>query len=324
MNNESPRNLAAGRELRVVEESAPVVSVVIPTYNMSKYVGSAIRSVLNQSFQSLEIHVVDDGSTDDTAEAIAEFSSESRLKCLFQNHSGLSTARNEGIAKSSGRYIAFLDADDVWMQRKLERQLALLEGDPEIGVVYCAFRFINSEGVILPRRWKAPPKHGSLYEDLMFGNVIAGSGSAVLVRRGLLSRAGLFDESLPTCEDQDMWRRLSRICKFHYLDEVLVQIRVHSSSIQADIDRMADGRVKYLRKLISETPDEFRHHLPQVSHLTFVELALGYFRRRRYLKGMAFIFRVIALGPDHFFALPQDIAAYLRARRANRQVQRGK
>src|SRR5215831_13288100 len=114
--------------------SGPLVSAVIPTYNYARYVTGAVESVLAQSFDDLEIVVVDDGSTDETADTLRPFLD--RIRYIRQGHRGLAAARNTGIRVARGPYVAFLDSDDLWLPEKVSVQIARLNGDPAVGLVY--------------------------------------------------------------------------------------------------------------------------------------------------------------------------------------------
>ena len=141
----------------------PLVSVVIPTYNRSTWVIGAIESIRRQTFDNLEIIVVDDGATDDTAGRVTAQSAEDpRVSYLYQANRGVSAARNAGLARARGEFIAFLDSDDLWLPQKLARQLDLLE-KPDVDVVYCDFAMIDENGERLSDRPARPRSRGSLY-----------------------------------------------------------------------------------------------------------------------------------------------------------------
>jgi glycosyltransferase involved in cell wall biosynthesis len=278
----------------------PCVSVVIPTYNRAQLVQDAIRSVLQQTYTHFELIVVDDGSTDDTREQVAAFQRDPRVRYIYQENRGLSAARNAGIRAAQGEYIALLDSDDLWLPAKLEEQMNLLATDGGADVVYCDLREIDLAGNVLSAVWQRPPSLGTLYEDLMYGNVITGSGSSVLVRAKCFAQVGLFDEALAACEDQDLWRRMSLAQrKFVYLDQVLVHIRRHAANMQNDLSRMARARLQYLEKLRLETPSPFRHHLPEVAYLTYAQLAINYLVVRRLSGAARFSAKIVSLGPRY-------------------------
>jgi glycosyltransferase involved in cell wall biosynthesis len=292
----------------------PSISVVIPTYNMARYLGRAIQSVLDQTFTDFELIVVDDGSDDDTPELMKDILLDSRVRYAKQENLGLPSARNTGIEAARGKYIAFLDADDFWCKEKLERQFNTLEENPHVGVVYCGSMFVDEAGELLPHRWLSPPSEFTLYEELLYANVVEGSGSSVLVRKECFEDVGLFDEALRGCEDQDMWRRLAEKYNFQFIDEPLVKIRVHPASMQAKEHEMALAQLRYLEKLRSDTPDHFRHHLPMVSHKVYWRVAYSYFANGNLLKGFHYLVRISLLGPSHLIKLIIDVVKFVLRR----------
>ena len=209
----------------------PEVSVIIPTYNRAHYICSAIQSVLNQTFEDFEIIVVDDASTDDTREIIDKFEDERIYYIRHKKNRGGSASRNTGIKHSRGKFIAFLDDDDLWMRNKLEKQLDLINKTSEIGVVYTGVLLINNSGQIISH--KIPSLRGNIFPDILKKNYV-GSCSMVLVRKECFTRIGLFDENLPAGQDWDMWIRLAKRYQFDSVNEPLVLYRVHEKRISTN------------------------------------------------------------------------------------------
>ena len=260
----------------------PKVSVVIPTFNYGRYVGEAIASVLAQTHMDIELVVVDDGSTDNTAEVVGRFP-DPRLRYVRQENRGLAGARNTGIRESSAEYIGFLDSDDSWLPRRLERQLPLLEDDA-VGHVCCGY-FVKDEsaGTIVTR---APsPLRGDVLRTLAVENRIAGSATTSLIRRSLFDRIGLFDETLRACEDWDVWLRLARVTRFDYVDEPLATIRLHSSNMMRETDRMESSMTRVIRRFYADTTLSpsirgLESRAWATAYLTLAKLALRARRRR--------------------------------------------
>ena len=275
---------------------------------MHRFIGQALESVLRQTYQDYEIVVVDDGSTDGTRDIVSQFQSDKLVRYLYQDNRGPSAARNAGIRESRGQFIAFLDADDLWLPQKLERQMQAFETHPDVDVVYCDFNCIDDNGNLVPNNWDVGTRCMSLYEALMYGNVVAGSDSSVLVRAKCFAEVGVFDEELLACEDLDMWRRLALAHKFLFLDEVLVSIRQHQSKIQNDLDRMASAWERYLSKMKADTPQEYRHHLPEVAHNAYWHLALAFLAQRRFFRASFYLSKVASLGPRHAVTIVNDAA----------------
>ncbi|RMG91174.1 MAG: glycosyltransferase [Candidatus Dadabacteria bacterium] len=184
----------------------PNVSVVIPTHDRLGLVDEAVASVLEQTFPDLELVVVDDGSTDGTAEHLAARFSDPRLRIVVQENRGASAARNRGAAETSGEWLAFLDSDDRWLPRKLERQLEALAAHPDHPAAYTEEIWYRNG------RWANPRKIHAKYSGWIFERCLPLciiSPSSILMRREVFEALGGFDESLPACEDYDLWLRLA-------------------------------------------------------------------------------------------------------------------
>jgi glycosyltransferase involved in cell wall biosynthesis len=202
----------------------PAVSVVIATYNMARYLGEAIASVLNQTMADLDVHVVDDGSTDATREVLSQFAADPRLHYHRQDNAGQARAKNRGIELSRGKLIAFCDADDMWRSDKLERQCPLFERAPEVGVVYTRSVRLMENGAQVEEDDSIPHPSGKVTADLFKYNFVP-FGTAV-VRRSCLERLGAFDERYRMGIDWELWLRLSMQYEFRFLDAVTYVYRV--------------------------------------------------------------------------------------------------
>ncbi len=210
---------------RLVRRENPAVSVVIPTYNRAHVLGRALKSVLAQTFDDFEVLVVDDGSTDDTEDLVTAFG-DSRIRYLAQSENrGVGAARNRGLREARGEFVAFLDSDDEWHPKKLDRQIAVFRDRPEeIGLVYTGVESVFGDG---SRRVDLPTRRGNVYEKLLLENVIHGGGSNAMIRRNVIATVGFFDEAFPAIEDYDYWLRISRFFEIDFVDEPL--IRYHDS-----------------------------------------------------------------------------------------------
>jgi glycosyltransferase involved in cell wall biosynthesis len=219
-------------------KNAPLVTVIIPTYNRAHLLSRAIRSVLCQTFQEWELIIVDDGSVDNTEEIVKGFSDPRVRYIRHQANRGESAARNTGIQMARGKYIAFLDSDDEWLPEKLEKQLKIFENsDDEVGVVYTGAVFIDDETG--KQRIKKPRAKGWIFiEELAFNPV--GSPSRVMVKRECFDKCGGFDEKM-LLPDWDMWIRLAEQYKFDYVEDPLVRYFEHRGSVSAQADRLIAG-----------------------------------------------------------------------------------
>jgi glycosyltransferase involved in cell wall biosynthesis len=195
----------------------PLVTVIIPTYNRAWCLQEAADSVLAQEFKDFELIVVDDGSTDATAALLAAYGD--RVRVLRQANRGVSAARNAGIAAARGKLIAFLDSDDIWLPRKLSAQVHFFQSHPDALIHQTEELWVKNGRRVNPGQ-RHRKRNGMIFAPSL--ELCLVSPSAVMVRRALFDRVGLFDESLPACEDYDLWLRVS--CRFpvHLLETPLI------------------------------------------------------------------------------------------------------
>lgn len=222
----------------------PRISLIIPTHDRAHILPRALDSALAQTRPADEIIVIDNGSTDGTAELIhARYP---QVRYVHQANRGVSAARNHGIRAASGDWIALLDSDDAWQPRKLERQLATLPQDARIA--HCDEIWIRNGARVNPMR-KHAKKGGRIYRHCL--SLCAISPSAVLIRREVFEQVGLFDESLPACEDYDLWLRITVRWPVHYLDEPLViKHGGHADQLSRRHPAMDRFRVRALEKML--------------------------------------------------------------------------
>jgi len=203
----------------------PKVSVIIPTYNRSAFISKAVSSVLKQTYRDYEIIIIDDGSTDATAAIIERFNGD-KIKYIYQSHKGRSSARNKGVAKSNGDYIAFLDSDDVWLPEKLAIQVKAMDDTPKCGLAYTdAFmEDINGDN-IEQRSKKYSCPSGDVFAQLYNWNFISTSTS--MIRREIVDSCGLFNEEFGGAEDYDLWLRIAAKHEILFIDKILARYCYH-------------------------------------------------------------------------------------------------
>ncbi|MBN2468637.1 MAG: glycosyltransferase [Deltaproteobacteria bacterium] len=194
----------------------PIVSVIIPTFNRRDFVKEAIESVLRQDLPAHEVIVIDDGSTDDT-EVIIRYYDNVAYYC--QENRGISRARNHGLSRARGEYIAFLDSDDLWMPNKLSEQLREMEKNPDLKVSYTDEVWIRNGVRVNPRK-KHQKYSGWIFERCLPLCII--SPSSVMLKREVFGTVGTFDENLPVCEDYDLWLRVSARFPILFIDQKLI------------------------------------------------------------------------------------------------------
>lgn len=226
-----------------------LISVVIPTYNCGKYLIRTIESIFNQTYRNFEIIVVDDGSTDNTEKILEKYNGNRQFRYIYQENRGISAARNAGIRASSGEFIAFLDADDMWLPEKLERQISLIIEFPDVGLVGCGYYGIDESGKRIKEiRSSNYLNKELLLNDLMVRNVVTSSGSGALVRKECFDKVGLFDESFRSTEDRDMWFRILKNYDSKYVNESLVTIMARKGSLSKNVSNMKIYQKKFIQK----------------------------------------------------------------------------
>ncbi len=201
------------------------VSVIIPAYNRGHFIAETIDSALAQTYQDYEIIVVDDGSTDNTKEAVEHYGN--KVRYFYQENRGQAAAQNFAARQAKGEYLALLDADDVWFPEKLEKQVPVLDQNPDLGFV-CTETFAYENGKKL-YHWKKPEGKTESFQSIFEGNFII--NATVLIRKDCFLTVGGFDEKLRTTQDLDLWLRLSRKYKFRYLNIPLVKYRLHAQNL---------------------------------------------------------------------------------------------
>lgn len=245
----------------------PTVSVIIPTYNRANLLKRAIESVISQRFEDFELIVVDDASPDNTPE-IVESINDTRIRYIrLKKNSGGPVARNTGIKKARGKFIALLDDDDEWLPNRLEVQVRKFENlDREFGVVYGGFYYVSQrDGKILGKR--LPRHRGDVYEHFLRENFIG--SPTLLIRRECFKRAGLFDPNLSSSQDWDMWLRIARHYRFDYVDEIVAKYYVHGRQISFNMKKYIPGRERFIRKHLDiwKNPRVLSVHLSQMGLL---------------------------------------------------------
>lgn len=252
----------------------PKVSVIIPTYNRANFIGETIQSVLDQTFQDFEIIVVDDGSTDNTKEIIESFIKKSgKIKYLYEKNSGTCAApRNVGFYNSTGKYLCFLDSDDLWLPEKLQKQIDFFKnsGNEKLGFIDCGTLIINEHGKEIKNNYNFPKYQGNVYKDFLKYNFVLSPGS-VLIKRSVLENIGLFDENLPSAEDWELWIRISKKYEFASLKEPLFKYRVHINNLTSAVaKRGAESLGIYVFQKYKE---EFRINCPDYYYQKIREIA---------------------------------------------------
>lgn len=226
---------------------SPLVSVIIPSYNGARFLPATITGVLQQTYPHVEVIVVDDGSTDDTPGVMSRFQTQAHY--VRQENSGVSAARNRGIALAKGEYIAFLDADDVWLPQKLESQLSRFAEDARIGVVGCAYHITDEQ---LQIQTTIHPEACTVGDMLLLRGNGGTFGSTIIAAKSLLSEMGGFDERLSTSADLDLVVRITCRHSIAVVAEPLVLYRQHGGNMHRGIRRTEEDMLLVLEKAFQE------------------------------------------------------------------------
>ena len=277
---------------------APLVSVVTPAYNVAWCVPRAVDSVLAQDYPAREMIVVNDGSTDETSKVLARYGD--AIRVIDQENRGMSAARNAAIRAARGEFIAFLDADDWWLPTKLSKQVELMQSRPDIGFCSTAARVEDAQGRLL-NHWGCRHHRTDILDTLFAENAaIAGGCSAVMVRRRILDRTGLFDESLRGFEDPDLWMRLAAVCNYACINEELVVILRREKSVSGNLDAMRDSARRSMRKNRSLLAPELRGRFwRDCLASVYTDYAKRAYRAGRLRLAYADTLRALALSPLH-------------------------
>jgi teichuronic acid biosynthesis glycosyltransferase TuaG len=263
--------------------STLTISIIMPAYNAAKTISQSIESVIKQSHKNWELLIIDDGSQDNTSALVLDFQNkDQRIKLIkLSRNGGLSNARNEGCRAAIGSFISFLDSDDLWHENKLEIQVNFHLLNPEIDISHTDFHLFDDHGV-LKRPFKRlidrkRNKEGQIYPGICYKNPIG--ILTVMVRRSLLNDIGLFDTTLWTFEDQDLWVKIAKRRKhFGYIPDVLAFYRLVPGSISNKTGRYKKAYKKFITKLLST--DNLNPHL--LFRFYYRHFGIVYFKSHQY------------------------------------------
>jgi glycosyltransferase involved in cell wall biosynthesis len=280
----------------------PLVSVIIPAYNAQAYIAQALHSVLNQTYKNIEVLVVDDGSQDQTSEIVQLIARDDhRVILLKQSNQGAAAARNFAISKSTGAYIAPLDADDTWFPKALEKLLNCLRREKSsVGVAYAWSVYIDEAGRITGG-YKASRIDGDVYHTLLAHNFL-GNASCCLIRRVCLESVGVYDRQFRACyaqgcEDWDLYLRIAEHYQFRVVPKFLVGYRKTFSGLTSDCSRMARSH-----RLLLDKVSQKRLYIPGVIYRLstsqfYMYLAFESGRRCRHSHVLYWVRRAIRTNP---------------------------
>ena len=261
------------------------VSVIVTTYNRGHLLEAAVRSVLEQTAQDLEIIVMDDGSRDNTSEVVRSIP-DPRIRYLRNaTNRGVAASRNRGIQNARGDHIAFLDDDDRWVPSKIEAQLRVLgSAPPEVGGVYSGYLEVDADDRVVGR--ECPSAQGDLLAPLLLRNGIA--TSSVLLKRECLEAVGGFDPTVPYCDDHDLWIRVAEKYRWACLSEPLVRYRTHEVQLTNNLSLVIAGKERMLEKYDAQLASQPAIHCKRRLELAVLYCLGGDTRKGRALCTEAF------------------------------------
>lgn len=277
----------------------PIASVIMVVRNVAPFVLAAVRSALAQTLREIEVLLLDDGSDDETVRIVGQVR-DPRLKLVELAHEGPPAALNRGVALARGRYIGFLDGDDIWAAGKLERHVEVMEANPSLDCTFSLSRLIDEDGADLGVTSRAA--NGPVtYERILIDNMIA-NGSSVVVRRSALLAAGPFDTTLRGAYDFDVWLRLARQRpgNVRCLPEILTFYRRRTGQITKNRDLMAEAWRKVFEKHRQADPATVEPLRSKAHSNLYRYLAALSYERREFGEGMRLMARSMRADPLHF------------------------
>ena len=261
-------------------DSSSLVSVILPTYNCAHFLSESVGSILLQTYNPYEVIVVDDGSTDNTKEVLNPFMHRIKYIKLEQNK-GLPAARNIGIQSAQGKYIAFIDADDLWLPEKLQTDIEYFGKHPDISMIYSKHMNIDDKGRVLDGCTKKRLPSGNIFIQL-FSEQNFIIPSSVVVQKEVFETTGLFDEQLFNCQDWDMWLRIAFYFKVAGINKQLVKYRHNPHSLSKNRNNV----LKYQKQVIDKTYNTFKDRACGINEKLYKKRLASHFAKvgRYYLR----------------------------------------
>ncbi len=284
----------------------PVVTIIIPAYNAARFIAEAINSVLNQTVKNIELIIVDDGSTDGQNAIIEKIiSDDKRARLISQRNSGVSAARNKGIEMSRGQYLAFLDADDVWLPDNLALKIEKF-AQHDYGLVHSNGEVIDENGI--PTGTILEGREGFLLDDLLLWNGTQIPGpSSILVKKTVIEETGLFDTRLSTSADQDFFIRVSAKYEIGKTDNISWRYRIHNSNMHKNISAMEHDVLLLYDKAGNMglfRDERFRKKCIANMYMILARSWAG--DGGNYLRGIGFLLRSVKTRPAQVIKLVQE------------------
>jgi glycosyltransferase involved in cell wall biosynthesis len=303
----------------------PLVSTIIPAYNCERYVAEAVESVLSQSYQPQEVIVVDDGSTDGTRRVLESFGS--AITLIHQKNAGEPAARNTGMRRARGEFIACLDGDDLWIPGKLELQMNYFDEHPEVGLVYSDLTLFNESGVVQEsvNAWLNLSAPSGYIFPRLFAETLFGSGT-VIFRKACLERTGPFDERFFVGSDYEMWLRMARFFQFGYVDRPLLKYRHHAAMATRGTGRILQDGMPWEARVITRTLELFPEIRQELGESTvrrrlarpYYYLGCSWLDRGNHAEARRMLARALHYRPMHLHCQLRYLATFLTPAQVSR------
>jgi glycosyltransferase involved in cell wall biosynthesis len=282
-------------------ERNPTVSVVIPSHNMGDILPDAIESVLKQTYKDYEIIVIDDGSEDSTREIVEKYCGMG-VRYYYQKNSGVAAARNSGIQRSKGYFVAFLDADDLWMPKKLELQMKAIQ-ELNVGAMGCGYSFVDCTSghhysEIVRKNF---PNRETLYKNLCISQIIPACSSGILIKKDYFRVVGYFNEALMIAEDWELWLRIAKTYDIKFVEQPLVLLRVNHGKPSY---RVPSNEELFVGKVIREqVPKKYQSKAFAALYARLGRSCLASLDKKR---GVGYLIRSIFLHPFPIYPRDQE------------------
>lgn len=294
-----------------INTTTPLVSVVIATYNMAQYLAQAVDSILQQTWQNLEVIVVDDGSTDNTSEIMSRYSNNAKVIYIRNENQGQPKAKNCGIKNTKGDFIAFCDADDLWEPNKLDVQMPLFS-NPAVGIVYSEVSNIDEHNQRYIKEGNEVRHTGKITNFMLLENFVP-FGTSV-IRRACIEKNGIFDEEFRMGIDWDLWLRYSLDWEFAYTPERTYIYRVWSGQMSTNYRGRYDHAVRILKKFVSTHSAKLnKKYVRKAWADMYIREGVVYARHEKlFFMPLHYIIRGILLDPSKLYGWKSLIKLLLR------------
>ncbi len=298
-----------------------LVSVIMPVYNRENLVSQSIESVLGQTYQKIELVLINDGSSDNSLNILTEYKNRfpEKIKLINQPNQGQINARNHGIKISKGKYIAFLDSDDLWLPDKLEEQIPLFKDD--VGLVYGGVELIDESGATTGFDPCDPAIQGKIFPYLLVKNRM--TGGSVVVLREALEEVGVFDTEFRAAENWDLWLRICKQFQARLVDKPVVKYRLHENNMSKDMMLMQEAKRQIMAKHCDKhSPDSVIARYSKMAEADlFYRLGVYYFSREQFGRAIRNFLRVMVISPLYEDTLARLLRSIL-GRRGNRMLRK--